>query len=62
MGDFMSQAREDSGEPLLLIHGSAVSWTIWREVLPFLSSSSTSLRPPSVAMAAAPRSPQARSP
>lgn len=34
---FEPQIREGSGEPLLLIHGSSVSWTIWREVVPLLS-------------------------
>ena len=34
---FEPQLRAGSGEPLLLIHGSGVSWTIWREVVPLLS-------------------------
>lgn len=34
---FEPQSRAGSGEPLLLIHGSGVSWTIWREVIPLLT-------------------------
>lgn len=34
---FEPQTRAGSGEPLLLIHGGSVSWTIWREVIPLLS-------------------------
>lgn len=34
---YESQCRQGSGEPVLLIHGSGVSWTIWREVIPLLS-------------------------
>lgn len=34
---FTPQWRAGSGEPVLLIHGSSVSWTIWRDVIPLLS-------------------------
>lgn len=34
---FEPQFREGNGEPLLLVHGGSVSWTIWRKVIPLLS-------------------------